>query len=832
MRKFLFFITFFIISNFSFSQIIFEETFENGNMNGLIPSGWYCGDFPKWIAGEGEQDHFRFAHSGNWYAFFPWSSNSWMYKPVDLIENETYEFSMWYKTDGSIGFQYEVKWGTDTFEVDMTNTIQPLTAINNTEYEQIISTFTPTVSGTYYIGIHGISTNNPWYLEVDDIKLQNVEDYNFEITRISEDTIIYAGEYYNYKVKIKNIGIYNDTYDFSYVSDWNVEFYDKTGTVPLNTIDLNSYLTDTFIVRQYVPVSGVELGQNHLTTVTISSQNSIVENDIQIYSIAVSPVINYPYYQGFEGMISYPVGWNTEKISGNYKFEMIFEGQYPTCTPHDFSLSMIFYQSFSASAGSTATLSSPPLSLTDNEYIVRFWVYRTADIDNKEDRLEIYLSDDESLTNEQLLGTVHRATNFSPVETTEGWFEYYYTFTSTESIKYIVFKAISEYGWNMYLDDFFINLNLPDETAPEFLSISETVQYADLPMPVSIVIRDDSQVTSVMQGIYNVGNGDEFFDMNLNTFSKGNFTYNGQIPAQVDSTTGTVRFVMEDTIGNFAETDEFEIIWSGIAPLLEESFEDDFPPLDWIIVDEPLTWFIWSQVSIEFYDDSDENSYIVVPRDGVKQAMVGWDYQENHQDEWLITPEVEITDLADLSFETFAQYGSLWYDNYIVGISTDGITWDEVWNAFYLDNSVNQYDERVVIPLDDYVGQTIRVSWRAYNSQFDNLWYSWFIDDVKIEKRILVNIPEISESDDFYFEILQNPTSDYLNLRFNNLTENNLIVNIYDVNGQLRKTEKIDIEKTAQTVESLEVSYLPSGIYLCSVENGERKITKRIVIFR
>ena len=96
---------------------------------------------------------------------------------------------------------------------------------------------------------------------------------------------------------------------------------------------------------------------------------------------------------------------------------------------------------------------------------------------------------------------------------------------------------------------------------------------------------------------------------------------------------------------------------------------------------------------------------------------------------------ITITDSAYLTFETFAQYGSMWYDHYTVSVSTNGINWNTLWDAFYLNTYVNQYDEKVYLPLDDYIGQTIYIAWRAYNTLYDNFWYSWYIDDVRVEKR-------------------------------------------------------------------------------------------------
>ncbi len=830
-----------------FSQIIFEDSFETGNVNGQKPVGWYCGDTPKWLAGEGEQHHNRYAHTGNWYAYFSYNSNGWMFKEAALEADQTYEFSMWYMTDGFDGFQYEVMLGTDTLGSSMTQTIQPLTDINNTNYQQLKILFTANSSEIQYLGIHGISTNSPWYLCVDDVVLRHVEDYSFETNRITPDTIAYSGSYYDYIVFIANTGLNSDTYNLSSVSDWDVEFYDHTLSNQITSLEIEAQDTSYFSIRQYVPSQGVTFGQVHTATVTINSQNSSLQDELEIVTTAVTPIGNFPYFQGFDDITTFPLGWNTYRLIGNYAFELIAEGQYPDCTPMDGSAGMAFYRSFSSHAGNESTLVSPPLSFNDEEYIVRFWVFRTDNISNREDKFQIFLSDDEHLSNAVMLGEVHRAINFEPVETENGWFEYSYVFNPESSVKHIVFKAVSAYGWNMYLDNVKIVRNAPDEDPPQLISLSNTTQYAYLPMHVVAVVRDESPGTPTVEGIYNIEGDDVTFPLTLISDKRGDFKFEGEIPPQPDSTVGTLKLVMTDTYDNSATSEIYTIKWQGIAPLLEESFENEFPPEGWTIDGEPLTWCIWRQVGVDYYDDSDGNEYIVYPKHGKKQAGVAWDFYENHQDEWLITPPITITDSAYLTFETFAQYGSMWYDHYTVSVSTNGINWNTLWDAFYLNTYVNQYDEKVYLPLDDYIGQTIYIAWRAYNTLYDNFWYSWYIDDVRVEKRHHDTGDDGDDDDDddddgtgapslfgssFDFEIVQNPVCNLLAFTINGIETGKYHLTIYDISGKPVQSERLDHSTPSGTVNTVNIANLGAGMYICRLEYNGEAIAKKFIVVR
>lgn len=802
------------------AQIIFEEGFENNNTNGNPPQSWIC-DADGWMAGEGVQNHNREAHTGDWYAYLNWDSDQWMYKAVTLEAGETYEFSLFYRTDGATGFSFEVSYGTEANPGAMQNEIFPLAAVENESYLDLLETFVCNTSDTYFVGIHGIADNNPWYLTIDDIKLRKVNEYGFQLDRLNADTLIYAGDTHDYLIQIENTGLNEDQIGLSVSSDWEANFFNEDGSGPISSIDLASFDSKNVILRQTIPATGIAFGETQATTTTFASSNSSDSYDLIFTSTALTSYGDFPLTEGFDDVLFPPLGWLNSIENGDANFERSTLGEYPTCIPHDNSDGMAFYQSFSAQPGESAFMISPELDLSNEEFIVRFWIYRTDNINTKADKIEVWLSDDMELNSAELLGTVHRTISMEPIETSEAWFEYSYIFDGNNEKKYIIFRAVSDYGWNMYLDDIKVDINGEDTEAPEFISINELIQYADFDIPVEIVIRDDSEVTENMQGIYNVGNGEETFELSLGGKSKGDFTYIGNIPAQPDQTTGTVKFVMEDIYGNTAETDEFAIEWSGIAPLLEESFENDFLPNGWTQIMQPYTWFVWSKVNEEDYTDSDGVDYVVTPPDGEYQAMVGWDWQGNAQDEWLISPEVDITEAADLKFETFAQIGSYDYDHFIVAISTNGgASWTDLWDAFYMDNRVIQYDETIEIPLDDYVGQSIKVAWRAYNQMYDNLWYSWFIDDVKIEKRTNVGVENESLAS-FKFSVFNNPFQDHLDLKLFNSSKEKSQIRITNLNGQIILEQEFYPDANTDRY-SINTTTLKAGVYICSViQNGE-----------
>lgn len=180
-----------------------------------------------------------------------------------------------------------------------------------------------------------------------------------------------------------------------------------------------------------------------------------------------------------------------------------------------------------------------------------------------------------------------------------------------------------------------------------------------------------------------------------------------------------------------------DVTWEAPDPNavdITEGFEGtEFPPADWsqIITDTSAAGATgvlptWCQVGEIALDP------VVPPYNGEYQAALWWSF--NHQDEWLITPQFNCPGNASLTFWTYAFYGSTNDDHYYVKASTDGgTTWDTLWDATALTGGWNYYDAPVNIPLDDYAGQQIQLSFHADDPPSnDGLWYVWFLDDIHI----------------------------------------------------------------------------------------------------
>jgi len=206
------------------------------------------------------------------------------------------------------------------------------------------------------------------------------------------------------------------------------------------------------------------------------------------FSLGV-PTIDFsvnPSPQEFDDASFPPSGWINPVVSGTYLFERVTSGTNPTVSPQS-GAGMVCYKSYSAASGSAALLASPRLTCNEIEsfsYGFSFYMYRDTGYNTRADRIELYLSTlpDMSGTN-TLLGTINRYTGYEPIVATAGWYQYSYSLPLPSSgYYYIVFKAISVYGNNMFLDSFSVRKTLlPPPAALSLLPANNAVSVSVSP---------------------------------------------------------------------------------------------------------------------------------------------------------------------------------------------------------------------------------------------------------------------------------------------------------------------------------------------------------------
>jgi hypothetical protein len=171
------------VGPFSFSTpcvaftVPYFEGFEAGYTNNTAVAGCLSqesvtgGGF--WIANNTFTTYNRAPYTGAWNAFLQYGNEDWIYIPIDLTGGTSYTFGAYARQDGATATNSDVtiSYGTANNAAAMTNTIVATTGIINGNYQLLTGSFTPTTTGTYYIGIKGYMNGSPWYISLDDISV-------------------------------------------------------------------------------------------------------------------------------------------------------------------------------------------------------------------------------------------------------------------------------------------------------------------------------------------------------------------------------------------------------------------------------------------------------------------------------------------------------------------------------------------------------------------------------------------------------------------------------------------------------------------------------------
>ncbi len=160
----------------------YTESFEEGNTNGsttinrwsqALGSGTYY-----WTANT-STNYNRAPRTGSYNITLRDGGDAWIFRPIYLTAGQMYELELWARQYTASGAQayLQVRYGPTPSVAGMTGTIINIQEFVNGDYQRGAGTFTPSSTGIWYLGIHGVCTNYINYLSLDDISIDYYEPY-------------------------------------------------------------------------------------------------------------------------------------------------------------------------------------------------------------------------------------------------------------------------------------------------------------------------------------------------------------------------------------------------------------------------------------------------------------------------------------------------------------------------------------------------------------------------------------------------------------------------------------------------------------------------------
>ncbi len=439
------------------AETIFYDGFEYGNQDMQVPVGWKSPD-SSFVCGHLDKDHNRVPHQGEWYAFAN-ADESWMYIQTDLIEGIHYDFSFWAISDGS--FDLEMRYGyvpqgsLPTPDM-MTEVLLPSAEINLPDYQKFSVAIESETTFAPYIGIHCTRKEGAWYLSIDDFRIEMMQQYSFMATPITNDTMsVYVGDEAHFRFVVDNMGYDTATLTLSANDQFftNARFYlNGQQTTRFSIAPGERLRFDAFATM--LP----ELNAHEISwiDIVVHSTHNCQTSMVTFWCYSLVPEMNLPYFQDFEQESI--VGYDWFVLDNDaVQWKWTNNGQTPVCQPYNNSSGMMTYRASQSHAGATSVLESKKVVLDPTQNLVRFHVFRTAEMPDKADRINVYYNSKASLEDATLLTTIHRCSALSPIESEEGWHQYEAVFDADPACGFLLFEAVSGDGLDMYLDNVLID---------------------------------------------------------------------------------------------------------------------------------------------------------------------------------------------------------------------------------------------------------------------------------------------------------------------------------------------------------------------------------------
>jgi archaellum component FlaG (FlaF/FlaG flagellin family) len=225
--------------------------------------------------------------------------DDWFFTPALTLAPGVYNVSFWYRNSGiTYPEKLEVKWGSAPNVTGMTQgPIFNNNNIINSTYAEGSGVITISTAGDYYVGWHGYSDMDMWYLCVDDISVTRKLDHDVATLSVNDPPAVYDPTPIIPKALVKNLGT-------------NTETFSVTMTITggyTSTKNVTSLAPDASVVVPFDLWTPV-VGNYSVQTCTNLGTDEDNSNDCLSKTVDVFDYTRFYCYVAFPGTSSLPEG--------------------------------------------------------------------------------------------------------------------------------------------------------------------------------------------------------------------------------------------------------------------------------------------------------------------------------------------------------------------------------------------------------------------------------------------------------------------------------------------------------------------------------------------
>ena len=115
---------------------------------------------------------------------------------------------------------------------------------------------------------------------------------------------------------------------------------------------------------------------------------------------------------------------------------------------------------------------------------------------------------------------------------------------------------------------------------------------------------------------------------------------------------------------------------------------------------------------------------------------------------------------------------------------------------------------------------------------WDGSVYSWNVNTIGYYQydESSVNVQEwINNANSWELMVFPNPLSSKLNVQYNLPKEDEITTVLFDTNGKLFLQKNLGKQASGEHQETIELTSIPPGTYLCQISGNQNSITKTVV---
>ncbi|NLO11443.1 MAG: hypothetical protein GX122_03370 [Candidatus Cloacimonetes bacterium] len=231
--------------------------------------------------------------------------------PLSLTGGVSYQLDFYYRAySASYTEKLKVMLGTAPTAEAMTTTVIDLDGFSNITYQRAKAYFTAPSTGIFYLGWHGYSAANQYYIYFDSVTISEAVDYDLAATGITGDVFAIAGTQTTHSVSVQNNGAQE-------VDSYTVYLKNAANNAVLASETITTTLAvdaSNTVPLQWTPQTPGDLqiyGEVSFALDETASNNATAPMDVKVYASDLM-------VESFEGTTFPPEGWMRTTSSTSY----------------------------------------------------------------------------------------------------------------------------------------------------------------------------------------------------------------------------------------------------------------------------------------------------------------------------------------------------------------------------------------------------------------------------------------------------------------------------------------------------------------------------------